>query len=65
MNQAPTALNQLEELAHDMKTCGFNSYGVKKGTYYNWCNRIDSILNRLHQEAKEAEASPPPPPPFN
>lgn len=48
------------DLEHDMRTCGFNTYGVKRNTYYNWCRRIEQLANGL-REASEAPAPPPPP----
>ena len=68
MSKKPSAIHMLCDLEHDMKTCGFNSYGVKKSTYYNWCNRIERIRRQFQMEREELPApvvssqAPPPPP---
>lgn len=53
-------LHQAHDLLHEMKTCGYNSYGVKRNTYYNWVRRMENIVGALDEQ--EGAPLPPPPP---
>jgi len=46
-------VQQLGELRHDMATCGFNSYGVKRDTYFAWLNRAEQIHSGLLDLSKK------------
>jgi len=43
----------LGDLRHDMATCGFNSYGVKRDTYFAWLNRAEQIHSGLLDLSKK------------
>ena len=51
-------VQQLGELRHDMATCGFNSYGVKRDTYFAWLNRAEQIHKDLSALVRPAPPVP-------
>ncbi len=53
---------QLADLRHDMGTCGYNNYGVKRGTYFSWLNRVETIHKGLEDLQEKAAPTPPPVP---
>lgn len=54
--------DQLAQLRHDMQTCGFNNYGVKRNTYFSWLNRVEKIHRGLANLPKKKAPTPPPVP---
>jgi len=55
----------LEGLHNDMATCGFNSYGIKRNTYFDWLARSEKILKEAQaiRDGLTAQKAPAPPPP--
>ncbi len=52
---------ELADLRHDMATCGFNSYGVKRPTYFSWLNRAEQIHAGLTKLSSKKPTPPPVP----